>query len=104
MTDAGLWSKLLTETSPFVVFVVLFVRALAKLGELYISKHFEKMAPIYERGVAAIERLSHTAERYAERIDRKLEMIDASQEALWEEMKTPDSPGAAPRRGQGTVA
>lgn len=77
MPDAGTIAKLLTETSPTVVFYLGLLAVIWKLGALYITKHFEKMVPIYER-------LADSVGKMAERVPAQLESQARSQQGLLE--------------------
>jgi hypothetical protein len=75
----------LGNTAPQVAFIFGLLYVIYKLGALWITGYFERIAPIEERQVAAIEKLAQSAEKFSENIARELRTNSIAVRALWQE-------------------
>lgn len=85
MSDLIPLYKFLAEGGPALVFALGLLLVIYKILKLWIMKHYEKMAPLYERQTAAIERLSDTAGKMAENLAQEHRLMGVSLRALWNE-------------------
>jgi len=66
MPDASTIAKFITETGPLTLFVVGLLWIILRLGSLWITKWFDKVVPVQERGVEAIQSLAESAKQFIE--------------------------------------
>ena len=83
----GFLEKALLETTPALALVVGLVFVVYRLGTLWITKHFDKMVPVYERGVKAIENLAETAEKMSADILKEQRALGTGVRAAWAEIE-----------------
>ena len=83
----GLFEKLLLDTTPALALVVGLLFVIYKLGTLWITKHFDKMVPVYERGVKAVENLAETAEKMSADILKEQRALGTGVRAAWAEIE-----------------
>jgi hypothetical protein len=79
----GVLEKLLMEASPALALVVCLSIVTYKLGALWITKYFDKIAPVQERGISALEKLAETGTRLADTSSRAVDLIMEDQKILF---------------------
>jgi hypothetical protein len=80
--------KLLVNGASEVAVLGLALLVILRLGTLAINRYFEylqKVMPLHERLVAAVEKLTGVAERFEQKIVREQNLIATSIRALWDE-------------------
>lgn len=94
MPETKLIEKFLTETSPAIVLMLGMIWGLYRLGALYITKWFDRVAPIQERTALAVEKLAGVAERVAETMVHNHESFASAIQAAHarlDDLETPES-------------
>ena len=94
MIDFPQLSRFLNEGAPVLVFALGLLVVIYKILKLWITKHYEKMVPLYERQTAAVEQLSNTAEKMAESLAQEHRLMGVSVRALWNEWEAAKESGA----------
>lgn len=87
MPDASTIAKIFTETGPVTLFVVGLLYVIFKLGSLWITKWFDKIVPVQERGVEAIQSLADSARQFIEVQRESNEKFDTGIRVLGFRMK-----------------
>lgn len=80
--------RFLTEGGPVLAFALGLLWVIYKVLRLWITKHYEKMTPLYERQTAAVEKLAATADRMAVCLLEEQRLTAISLRAVWDELKT----------------
>jgi len=79
----GVLEKLLMEASPALALVVCLSVVTYKLGALWITKYFDKIVPVQERGISALEKLAETGTRLADTSSHAVDLIMEDQKILF---------------------
>jgi hypothetical protein len=79
----GVLEKLLMEASPALALVVCLSVVTYKLGALWITKYFDKVVPVQERGISALEKLAETGSRLADTSSHAVDLIMEDQKILF---------------------
>ena len=81
----GVLEKLILDTTPALALTVGILVVVHRLCALYIKLYFDKMVPVYSRGVVAIEKLALSAESVAEELREDHKLMSAGLRGVnWE--------------------
>ncbi len=87
MEEIAHLERFFNQSGPIGVFVIGLLWVIYRVLNLWISKHYEHMVPLYERQIVAIEKLAATADRVAENLSQEHRLTSASLRALWHELE-----------------